>query len=287
MPDVAPLEPESPSFPRMQGVGDDGFVNIDVACRQCGYDLRALSADARCPECGTEVLASLRSEQLCDADPTWVMSLSRGAYWIAGTLIVQFVATCILRPILPRFLPPMDFQGRWIDMPFLIPWIAGVWMLTRPDPSGRGELEYGRLRRGWWWLAIALVALDCIDLIAVRGSSVLMPITRVAQAAMNLATAVVGLRYLFGLSRRMSDRSLQWRAHLLSISFGIFNAGILCLALANLLRINVKFGPGFLPLIAIALLVYAITAVMYVGMLGSLGDRLRSQSLLANAIVSG
>src|SRR5687768_6366684 len=88
------LEPEASPFPRMRGVGADGFINIDIACRQCGYDLRALSADAKCPECGTDVLGTLRSEQLGSADPNWLKTLANGAQCLMATLVLQPLLVC-------------------------------------------------------------------------------------------------------------------------------------------------------------------------------------------------
>jgi hypothetical protein len=41
-------------------------IDIDLACRSCGYDLRGIAADARCPECGRPALESV----LESADPT-------------------------------------------------------------------------------------------------------------------------------------------------------------------------------------------------------------------------
>src|SRR5688572_20506915 len=90
MPGAQSSEPDTPPFPRMRGVGADGFINIDVACRTCGYELRALSADAKCPECGTDALGSLRSEQLSNADPAWVRRLRLGAQVVALALIGHF-----------------------------------------------------------------------------------------------------------------------------------------------------------------------------------------------------
>src|SRR5438876_884878 len=123
---AAPVETELPPFPRMQGVGDDGFISIDIPCRTCGYDLHALSAEAKCPECGTDVLLSLRGEQLCDADPRWVNRLASGALWIAWTLVAQFLTNCIVQ----GFSIGGSLVSKSIIAIFLVPWLIGVWCLT-------------------------------------------------------------------------------------------------------------------------------------------------------------
>ncbi|HVX85336.1 MAG TPA: hypothetical protein VH253_11190 [Phycisphaerae bacterium] len=50
----------------------------DVTCRACGYNLRGLSPDGRCPECGQGIELSLLSDNLRVADGTWVAELARG-----------------------------------------------------------------------------------------------------------------------------------------------------------------------------------------------------------------
>lgn len=42
-------------------MGSQYIIDIDAPCLQCGYNLRTLPADHRCPECGSQVLASITS----------------------------------------------------------------------------------------------------------------------------------------------------------------------------------------------------------------------------------
>lgn len=56
----------------------------DVSCIQCGYNLRGLRADGRCPECRTAIHHSQHGNLLKFAEPSWIRSVSRGAnlmYW--------------------------------------------------------------------------------------------------------------------------------------------------------------------------------------------------------------
>lgn len=47
-------------------------------CRRCGYALEGVADEVECPECGTPVALSRRSNLLEDADPLWLRSVGRG-----------------------------------------------------------------------------------------------------------------------------------------------------------------------------------------------------------------
>jgi hypothetical protein len=276
MPGAQSIEPDMPPFPRMRGVGADGFINIDVACRTCGYDLRALSADAKCPECGTDALGSLRSEQLYDADPNWVRQLSRGAQVIGLTLVVHMTLACLTRGLGGR----RELMPRLIDVACMIPWLVGVWMLTRPDPSGRGEREYGRLRRAWWVSAIAVGIIDLVELmLALRFDQT--HLVQVVQALAYAVTAFIGLQFLAKIGARLADDTIIRTARALSFSFAL-SYFILAL-LMGFDRIFVWAQAKMLAATCIgALLIigFFISQVVYIGFLSRLSDRLRIQSLM-------
>ncbi len=54
----------------------------DLLCSHCGYNLRGLLSEGRCPECGTEVARSLRGDLLAAADPAWLERLIRGHLYV-------------------------------------------------------------------------------------------------------------------------------------------------------------------------------------------------------------
>ena len=102
MPDEPPSE-----------LDERGQVACDVACLQCGYDLRMQHVDGACPECGTPVRVSLRRDRLDDSDPDYLKRLSRGAGWfrvgVAATVVLLYFGLLIAA--------------------------AGVWRLTRAEPG--------------------------------------------------------------------------------------------------------------------------------------------------------
>jgi hypothetical protein len=63
--------------------GDSLSVQADLACVNCGYNLRTLSAGGLCPECAAPVIDSLRRSNLNVADAGWLRRVGRGLGWLA------------------------------------------------------------------------------------------------------------------------------------------------------------------------------------------------------------
>jgi ribosomal protein L37E len=117
-------------------VGADGKIQVDLPCRRCGYNLRSLARDARCPECGFPVIRCLRRDDLGYGDPRYVRRIALGAYLIFGASIAA-VATMFL-------FGALGVGGRLAAYALAA---VAAWLVTTPDPSGIGEAEYGLTRR--------------------------------------------------------------------------------------------------------------------------------------------
>lgn len=111
-----------------------GLIAEDLPCRHCGYNLRTLSMEVQCPECGTVVARSVHGDYLRFADPNWVQSLSTGALisTIGATLsLIGWVAYIAM-------LFSMSPLPVWFQESFLIIGLTsaiGIWKLSAPDPG--------------------------------------------------------------------------------------------------------------------------------------------------------
>ena len=82
----APIPPADARF------DDAGTVVVDQTCRRCGYNLRGLHRDGRCPECGAPVGLSIKGDLLRFAHPDWVEELARGSRFILNGLSAALLA---------------------------------------------------------------------------------------------------------------------------------------------------------------------------------------------------
>lgn len=123
-----------------------GRVPTDTPCVQCGYNLRMLAADSRCPECGTAVGRSLRGDRLMYSSPDWVEKLARGiavmVAMIAIQIVLSFGVPCLARTwqLFPLILGPslflLQIGSAW-----------GAWLLTTPEPTRTGTAADWDVRR--------------------------------------------------------------------------------------------------------------------------------------------
>lgn len=74
------------------------FIQADIPCSVCGYNLRGQAREGRCPECGAAVMEAFRGGQLTYADRDWLIRVRSGVnlvFWgIAGSII--FMCICMI-----------------------------------------------------------------------------------------------------------------------------------------------------------------------------------------------
>ncbi len=63
-------------------------ITVDVQCIRCGYNLRGLTPEKVCPECGTPVGRSVHGNLLRYADPHWLGKLRLGAALMLWNILV-------------------------------------------------------------------------------------------------------------------------------------------------------------------------------------------------------
>lgn len=250
---VLPPEPEGelcrrcmfPLVASLQDAGQTfaatGRVNADVFCHQCGYNLRGLSREGRCPECATSVAVSLQHDLLCFAEPGYVRKLAWGnrlAGWgwlsllifVFGLLGLIFlfmfsVATAtgdeqLLLGLCFGGLVIAAFFGGWLFL------MIGAWLLTARQPQvfvPAGRLKARQVVR-YFLLSLPLAVGVYIVLATVAtpvwlGLSLSLLFFLLAGAGVAAVTAL--FRSLESTARRLPDSKLSRQARQIGNQFGL------------------------------------------------------------------
>jgi MFS family permease len=272
----------------------DAPLGHDVQCRKCGYNLRGLNTNGRCPECGTAVGYSLQGDLLRFCDPNWVDTLYRGTRLFIWGIVVIFVSALSV-----GFLANALGGGAVLILfavAALAGWIlvtVGWWLMTEPDPSGLGEEEYGTARKIIRVALIVGVAQNLLEMLTnfVAVNESLMIGLRILIGIAGLVAAVgifAQLSYLKKIALRIPDPKLSGRANFLMYAFGISYGllilmGIVIALAAGGRTVNAAGGGAagiacFAGLIGLAALVFAI---MYLLLVERMGKRFKEQAQAA------
>lgn len=210
--------------PSVPGLFDErGEIIVDHECKKCGYNLRGLREDGRCPECGTPIGLSTTGDLLRFADPEWVEKVARGLKIILWMILVGLIAG-----ILSAGLGAAIGEEAGTVLMFLVQLISfyGVWLMTEPDPSGIGEDPNINARK---LIRITLVVGLLNSPLQFALSALDLPTTGVV--LLGLIMLLVGLVGLVGefakfiyyerLANRIPEASLAGRARFLKWAFTI------------------------------------------------------------------
>ncbi|NLF30994.1 MAG: hypothetical protein GX591_08925 [Planctomycetes bacterium] len=201
----------------------------DTPCVGCGYDLRGLNSDSRCPECGESIERSLWS-LLPAAPPEYTHRLERGTF-----LVLCGVAMGLVYRALSDNSDPLrddEYRVGFAYVEALLKAI-GVWLITVRPPhctqNGRGAA----LR----WIARTSVALDVVYRPAVnslrqlawgddrRWASELVdlftgPVLDPVWMSVSVVAVLTAFLWFGRLAERVPDRRLQGRTRLLMWGLG-------------------------------------------------------------------
>jgi hypothetical protein len=261
-------------------------IDSDTPCRKCGYNLRGLNPAGQCPECGAAISISTGGDLLRYCDPDWLAKLARGAKLIVVGSIVVFllsIAFGIVGAVIRT--PPVIAVGTLIGFAAGLLAVAGIWLVTEPDPSGIGEDRYGTSRqiiRITLIIGLAGSVLQMATRLSTlhpRASLILGSVQTVAGIA-NVIGFLAQLQYFSKLTQRIPDASLTARANFLKtalpVSYGALTIlGILAVVTAAIVRRAPAAGPSstFLlfgcgtGMVAIAVAVFLIMYLLLVARL--------------------
>lgn len=138
--------------------GGEASVELDALCMSCKYNLRGLSLDRKCPECGTPVFKSLRGYRMVFAGQRYLKELESGLRLVVLGLAV-FAATAALwlcAALLSRLMPSAELLLVIVSCAVctgvVILNVIGYSKLATADPRFRG------IERGWWPRRMVLVS---------------------------------------------------------------------------------------------------------------------------------
>lgn len=224
-------------------LGQDGRVAIDIPCIQCGYNLRAMMPENRCPECGNPVQRSLRSDQLRMANARWLGTIAQGTAWLIGAIFTSIALTVLLFVVtlwmFSRSASPSGPMGSIEVLKFVQAGIALIssvlfgiayWMMTAPEP---GVIQ-PRISRGiarWTLIPGYLISL-LASLLEIDPDPIFMMAAGIIDGLsmiLLLVGLIASLIYLRHLARRVPDAKLARQTGIvlwgLPISLGTFLSG--------------------------------------------------------------
>jgi hypothetical protein len=234
------------------GQVDDQSVNTarpiarDIPCVSCGYDLRGLYRDGRCPECAHPVSESVeiwrlkdrrKFESLTLADAAWIREVSESAILGAVTFVLLLVLV---------FAPESAYERKSSSRVVMLAVACSAWVvaghavrkLTIRERGAYATLGFGRKSRFLlrWGFAPCFLVPFCVPLITdIRindtvTEAILVIVGMILLAAFFSSGVTYYLR-VGHLLRRASSRRLAWLAR--------------GLAVANVLVTFASFAPTF------------------------------------------
>ncbi|MCG3137077.1 MAG: hypothetical protein HJJLKODD_00919 [Phycisphaerae bacterium] len=193
----------------------------DTHCVRCGYNLRGLPSNHRCPECGTAVQATLGRKGLGHLSAAWLKTVQLGLL-----LLLASVAASTAGMIAGMFM-----AGGWNALAGLISagcWIVGLAMVTTPQASAVQAEHFYSLRRGlrigaFTYLTGTLLTLSPLVGLALLVAEIGSVICMLASIGLTLGLAA----YLKPLAIQMDDWDLE--RHLTTVVWGMMLAIGSCL----------------------------------------------------------
>lgn len=215
---------DSPSDAHPGFLDAHGAIAEDSECKRCGYNLRGLKEDGRCPECGTPIGLSTQGDLLCFADPEWVEKVGHGM-----TIILWMMLIGVIIGALAGFLAAVGFQLRTFTAVLSLAAYAvsfyGVWLMTEPDPSGIGEDPNLTARKVIRITLIVGIGGQLASAVAQAAPGGGAPLTLLVTAFAAGLVGVVGefAKYFYYeyLALRIPEVSLAERAHFLKWAYPI------------------------------------------------------------------
>jgi len=252
----------------------------DVPCRNCGFNLRGLSEDGRCPECGAPIWNSVQEDLLVYSSKSYLTSLYRGVCCILiaallniALVIVSIVVGIAITVSIARggntggggaMFTTTGTQSHFnaiiqtMSLPIALLSLYGWWLLSAPDPGQRIG-DKGQTPRQVVRIAVTILASTNVFSTTLQFVILANPSLGLIAGGMGIISAIAGIvlffaamLYLQWLGPRIPSETITNRARLymwlLPVIFVIGNclivgplvAWIMYLLLLNQVRVALK-----------------------------------------------
>jgi len=220
--------PAVPPIPSHVPVDAGGFLEQDVQCRRCAYNLRGLKADGLCPECGIAVGLSTQRDLLRFADPGWLATVHRGTRLILWGLLVAILGGCVAHAAVSS--TGNSAIGAIVVILSQVVALWGTWLLTEPDPSRVGDDRWSGTRQ---FVRYSIAASLVGSLLPIMEEflhpppmiGIVLTVIGVVLALVGAAGGVAQMLYLGSLAMRIPNPMIAGRCRFLAWTIGIFGIG--------------------------------------------------------------
>lgn len=220
VPTPPPVQPNEHFVPLVADL-----ATMDVMCRRCAFNLRGLTPEKNCPECGYPIRYSIAVDHLIYSSPDYLRKLSQGLAWVLIVTILQFVIGIGSAIVVVIFsinaastgtpVPPQwQLIGTLLSVPLTFGLLYGWWLFSEPDPGVASTQQGQTPRRIVRWATVINVGISVVSAFAVIGAlmSTVMAITMSGISIISLIAGLfqffASLLYVKWLATRMHDRKL-------------------------------------------------------------------------------
>lgn len=252
-------------------------IEQDIACIHCGYNLRALYPDGRCPECGAAIGESLRGDLLKFADAGWLERLAFGIRLKLLNIVLAMLAGVSGMVLINLFPQSAEVIQYFLSVGGGAMGLWASYAITTQEPRISLQEDPVSLRRAIRTCAAVALLAALLPMVRMGGSmDMVLTLVVVLCSVVGYGGALGELIYLSRLALRIPDeplardtRRLMW---LVVIGGGLYLViAVFGLAVAGGptggagIGVGVGAGTGMTPLvggIAVFGCVFAVTALV-------------------------
>lgn len=250
-------------------------LDRDLLCRYCGYNLRGLSHDGRCPECGLPVPQSAHCAGWRAIDDPTLRRIRVGAIICVGDVLLAFVsmiALLVVRHHIAGVAWEILFWISFCSPPAIF--AAGIWKITTRFNDDERHLAAGFVARICVLTLLAGLFVFVAAVVSDSSEAVFMGAVALEIAASAIIGHMALLSHLLYLGRHVSNEALIQAARFLRRSFGFSSGGLIAACFLKLF--SGSFAVLCIALAAIvALLVFSILMLAIFSLIaGEIGDEL-------------